>query len=92
MSGPGYGRRLGPLLISRRWWSGAILCGVLSGCGGQEAPVPSERFHRLIVGAPTTVYDTPRLAGAMDKPHGLREAFLIDADGYLWVPGVGIEG
>jgi catechol 2,3-dioxygenase-like lactoylglutathione lyase family enzyme len=32
------------------------------------------------------------LAGAMDKPHGLREAFLIDADGYLWVPGVGIAG
>lgn len=32
------------------------------------------------------------LQGAMDKPHGLREAFLIDADGYLWVPGVGIGG
>ncbi len=28
------------------------------------------------------------LQGAMDKPHGLRETFLIDADGYLWVPGV----
>jgi len=27
--------------------------------------VPAERYHRLIVGAPTTVYDTPRLAGAM---------------------------
>ncbi len=32
------------------------------------------------------------LQGAMDKPHGLREAFLIDADGYLWVPGVAIGG
>jgi len=30
------------------------------------------------------------LQGAMDKPHGLREAFLVDADGYLWVPGVPI--
>ena len=30
------------------------------------------------------------LEGATDKPHGLREAFLIDADGYLWVPGVAI--
>ena len=30
------------------------------------------------------------LQGATDKPHGLREAFLIDADGYLWVPGVAI--
>jgi len=28
--------------------------------------VPQERFHRLIVGAPTTVYDTPRLTGAME--------------------------
>lgn len=26
------------------------------------------------------------LAGAMDKPHGLREAFIIDGDGYMWVP------
>ncbi len=26
------------------------------------------------------------LAKATDKPHGLREAFLIDPDGYLWVP------
>lgn len=30
------------------------------------------------------------LAGAMDKPHGLREACIVDADGYLWVPGVAI--
>jgi catechol 2,3-dioxygenase-like lactoylglutathione lyase family enzyme len=28
------------------------------------------------------------LAGSMDKPHGLREAYLIDPDGYLWVPDV----
>ena len=31
------------------------------------------------------------LAGAMDKPHGLREAFIIDGDGYLWVPSVAIQ-
>ena len=24
------------------------------------------------------------LAGAMDKPHGVREAFIYDPDGYLW--------
>lgn len=28
------------------------------------------------------------LAPATDKPHGLREVYLIDADGYLWVPDV----
>lgn len=28
------------------------------------------------------------LAGSVDKPHGLREAYILDADGYLWVPSV----
>ena len=28
------------------------------------------------------------LVGALDKAHGLREAYLIDPDGYLWVPDV----
>jgi catechol 2,3-dioxygenase-like lactoylglutathione lyase family enzyme len=28
------------------------------------------------------------LAPAADKPHGLREVFLLDADGYTWVPDV----
>lgn len=27
------------------------------------------------------------LAAAMDKPHGLREVYIVDPDGYLWVPG-----
>lgn len=26
------------------------------------------------------------LAGAADKPHGLREAYILDHDGYCWVP------
>ena len=26
------------------------------------------------------------LASATDKPHGLREVYILDADGYLWVP------
>ena len=26
------------------------------------------------------------LAEAIDKPHGLREAYLIDPDGYIWEP------
>ncbi len=28
------------------------------------------------------------LVSASDKPHGLREAFLVDADGYVWVPDI----
>ncbi|MFN0093250.1 MAG: VOC family protein [Dehalococcoidia bacterium] len=27
------------------------------------------------------------LARATSKPHGLREAYIVDADGYVWVPG-----
>ncbi len=30
------------------------------------------------------------LASAADKPHGQREVFLADADGYIWVPGIAI--
>lgn len=32
------------------------------------------------------------LAGAIDKPHGLRECFLISPSGYVWVPGVATDG
>ncbi len=28
------------------------------------------------------------LASTTDKPHGLREVYIVDADGYLWVPDV----
>jgi len=30
------------------------------------------------------------LADSADKPHGLREAYLLDPDGYTWVPDVPI--
>ncbi len=28
------------------------------------------------------------LVPAVDKPHGLRETYLLDGDGYVWVPDV----
>jgi hypothetical protein len=28
------------------------------------------------------------IESSADKPHGLREVFLRDADGYVWVPDV----
>ncbi len=31
------------------------------------------------------------IAGAMDKAHGLREAYILDPDGYCWVPDLPIE-
>lgn len=36
-------------------------------------------------------HDFTVFAGAMDKPHGLREAYILDDAGYLWVPSMGIE-
>lgn len=30
------------------------------------------------------------LAEAMDKPHGLRESFLIDDEGYVWSPSMAL--
>lgn len=30
------------------------------------------------------------LAGAMDKPHGLRECLILDDDGYAWAPGIAL--
>ncbi|MFO1089054.1 MAG: hypothetical protein U1E46_05680 [Hyphomicrobiales bacterium] len=30
------------------------------------------------------------LAGSIDKPHGLREAIILDDDGYCWIPGVAL--
>ncbi len=35
--------------------------------------------------------DLTVLASAMDKPHGLREALLIDPAGYLWVSDVSLQ-
>jgi uncharacterized glyoxalase superfamily protein PhnB len=30
------------------------------------------------------------LAGAADKPHGLRECVILDDEGYAWVPGAAL--
>ena len=31
------------------------------------------------------------LVSAMNKPHGLREVYIVDPDGYLWVPDIAVE-
>lgn len=55
-----------------------MLCGILAGCGGQGVPVPSDRFHRLSVGAPSTVYQTPSLAGTVEVERFLADGVLQD--------------
>ena len=43
-----------------------MFCSLLAGCGEQGVPVPSDRFHRLIVGAPETVFPSPKLSGTLE--------------------------
>jgi cholesterol transport system auxiliary component len=43
-----------------------MLVAALAGCGGEGVPVPSDRFHRITVGAPAMVYKTPQLAGTLE--------------------------
>jgi catechol 2,3-dioxygenase-like lactoylglutathione lyase family enzyme len=31
------------------------------------------------------------LGAAADKPHGVREAYIVDPDGYVWVPDVPLK-
>lgn len=76
MSSAGSSRPRGLPLNSRHLWPGALLCSLLAGCGGQGVPVPTDRFHRLTVGAPVSVYQTPQLAGTL-------EVERFDADGVL---------
>ena len=48
----------------------------LHGCDPDAAQVAAQRLGFRV------------LAAAADKPHGLREAYILDAQGYIWVPDI----
>jgi catechol 2,3-dioxygenase-like lactoylglutathione lyase family enzyme len=50
----------------------------LHGRDPDEAAAAATKLNCLVLQAP------------QDKPHGLREAYLLDPDGYLWVPDIPI--
>ena len=52
----------------------------LHGCDPDAAVARAERLGHAV------------LAAAADKPHGLREAYVVDPDGYVWVPDVKLPG
>lgn len=52
----------------------------LHGCDPDAAVARAERLGHVV------------LAAATDKPHGLREAYIADPDGYVWVPDVPTRG
>jgi uncharacterized glyoxalase superfamily protein PhnB len=74
-------------------YGGNPLSGVVAGAEARGAGVelriygcdPDQAEARARAGGWTV------LAGAMDKPHGLRECMIIDDDGYVWVPGIAIK-
>jgi len=51
----------------------------LHGCDPDKAEAAARRLGFYVL--------TP----ATDKPHGLREAHLVDPDGYVWVPDVNLK-
>lgn len=51
----------------------------LHGCDPDKACIKAREMEFMV------------LADAMDKPHGLREAYIIDDDGYVWVPDIPIQ-
>ncbi len=66
------------------------LSGFVSGTEGRGAGVEL-RMHGIDPDAAETRAREAGytvLAGALDKPHGLREAYILDSDGYCWVPDV----
>ena len=48
----------------------------LHGCDPDRSQAAAERLGHAV------------LEPATNKPHGLREAYLLDPDGYIWVPDV----
>lgn len=51
----------------------------LHGCDPDEAEAAARRLGFTV------------LAPASSRPHGMREAFLVDPDGYIWVADVPLE-
>jgi uncharacterized glyoxalase superfamily protein PhnB len=78
------------MLHADHTYRGNPLLGIVAGLEGRGAGVelhvygldPDGAENRARAGGWTV------LAGAMDKPHGLREAMILDGDGYLWIPSV----
>lgn len=64
------------------------LLGIAQGAAGRGAGAELRLYGRDPdrAEAAAEAADGIVLAGAADKPHGVREVYLIDPDGYCWVP------
>lgn len=73
--------------------SGNIMSSVVRGLhtrgGGVELRVHHCDPDRAVARARQQGFEV--LADSLDKPHGLREAYIRDGDGYVWVPDVPVD-
>jgi catechol 2,3-dioxygenase-like lactoylglutathione lyase family enzyme len=78
------------MLHHDRTYHGHPLRGIAEGAEGRGAGAELRLYGRDpdVAEALAEANGGTVLAGAADKPHGLREAYLLDPDGYLWVPSV----
>jgi uncharacterized glyoxalase superfamily protein PhnB len=70
------------------------LIGILGGAQSRGAGVELRLYGADpdLVEARARAHGHVVLAGAIDKPHGLRESMIIDPDGYVWIPSLPIAG
>lgn len=81
------------LLHSDRAYRDHPLIGVATGAEGRGAGAELRLYGRDPDAAEAAAEAAGGfvLAGSADKPHGVREAYVIDPDGYVWVPTVPSE-
>jgi len=78
------------MLHDDRTYHSHPLAGIAKGADGRGAGAELRLYGR----DPDTAVEAANAIGAIvlaeaaDKPHGLREAYILDPDGYLWVPSV----
>ncbi len=78
------------LLHSDRSYRDHPLSGIVRGLDGRGAGVELRLYGRDPDAAvrAARALDGVILAEPADKPHGVREAFILDPEGYCWVPTV----
>lgn len=82
------------MLHSDRAYRDHPLSGVARGAAGRGAGAELRLYGR----DPDAAVAAARRAGgvilaeAADKPHGVREAYILDPEGYCWVPTVATPG
>lgn len=78
------------MLHSDRAYRDHPLSGIASAAEGRGAGAELRLYGRDpdAAEAAARTLDGIVLAGAADKPHGVREVYILDPEGYCWVPTV----